>query len=267
MKKVWIIGSTSKVGQELLKLLNVREIEVLDTDVDEVDITDLADVYKYVRLNRPETIINCSNAKETFDPDQIFKVNAVAARNISLAAHDIDAKLIHLSTCEVFGNHEHKNTPYTEFDLPTPNTIYGLSKTAGERYVRDFKSKYIIIRRGLTYGSFIQETIEACKANNPIKAANNEFIQPTSPKELAKFIVDVINSKDYGIYHVVNTGAPSKYDIAVEIAKILKSKSKITAVTSETGSYKILENFMLEKVKGYHIPTWQDSLREYLKKK
>lgn len=263
MKKVWLIGSTSKVGKELLKLLDVREIELLDTDVNEVDITNISDVYKYARMNRPEIIINCANAKETLDVDKIYKVNAVAAKNISLAAHDIDAKLIHLSSCEVFGND--KETPYTEFDLPTPNTIYGLSKMAGERYVRDFKSKYIIIRRGLTYGGFIQDVIDACKENKSIDAPKNQFIQPTSPKDLAKLIVSVINSKDYGIYHAVNTGAPSKYEIAVEIARLLKSSSHITAVDADEKSYKILENFMLEKVKNYSIGSWQEGLEDYLK--
>lgn len=264
MKKVWLIGSTSKVGKELLKLLDITQIELLETDVEEVDITDLSDVYRYVRLNRPEIIINCSNAKESFDTETIYKVNAVAAKNISLAAYDIDAKLIHLSSCEVFGND--KNTPYTEFDTPNPNTIYGQSKLAGEQYVRDFKSKYIIIRRGLTYGSFIQDVIDACNDGRPITAPTNEYVQPTSPKELAKLIVDVMYSKDYGIYHAANSGAPSKYEIAVEIAKILKSKSKIEKTETVQGSYKILHNFMLESIKGYKTPSWKDGLKEYLKK-
>ncbi|OON91436.1 MAG: hypothetical protein ATN32_10430 [Candidatus Epulonipiscium fishelsonii] len=277
VQKVWVVGATGKVGKEVEKLLDVRELELLETDIEEIDITEISDVLKYVHLNRPNIIINCADESDEEDVEKLYKVNAMAAKNISIAARNIEARLIHLSSCEVFGNNQisnyvdcNKNHPasYNEFDIPVPTTLYGKTKLIGEQRVKEFNYKYIIIRSGWVYGGkndFVQQVIKACKSNQPIEAFGNHYGSPTSPQALAKLIVYLITSQDYGTYHAACEGNCSKYELAVEIAKILKSKTKITIKQDETENYKVLNNFILNLSKYYKMSSWQEALKEYIK--
>ncbi|OOB78392.1 MAG: hypothetical protein BEN19_09165 [Epulopiscium sp. Nuni2H_MBin003] len=262
MLKIWLIGATSKVGQELRKLLDIREIELLETDLEEIDITNLEEVHRYMHMTRPEIIINCANAKESATVDDMFKVNAIAPKNISIVSNAINAKLIHLSSYEVFPVTQ--DIVYQEFDTPIPDTIYGKSKLAGEEFIKNFTNKYIIIRRGQTYTGFVQQVIDACHSNTPISAASNQYIQLTSPKSTAKLIFDMLPCKDYGTYHATTTGVPSQYEIAVEIVRILNSSVTIEKIDNLLESYKAVDNFMLRLTQNYTMPTWQEGLTEYL---
>lgn len=118
--KIWITGAKGHVGTALSALLDCREYEIFPTDVDEVDVTDLEAVNNYARVNRPDIIINCVGysdvaGRET-NPDKAFAVNAVGTRNLAVMAQSIGAKLIHISTDDIFsGTEDHS---YNEFDTP-----------------------------------------------------------------------------------------------------------------------------------------------------
>ncbi|MGL5675055.1 MAG: SDR family oxidoreductase, partial [Cellulosilyticaceae bacterium] len=133
IKKVWIVGAEGRLGREMTALIDQREIEVLTTDVDDVDITDNTSIIRYGDMNRPDVIINCAGLTSLEacekDPDKAYKINAIGARNVSIAASKIGARLIHISTDDVFGGDE--KVPYTEFDVPVPQSVYGKSKLAG----------------------------------------------------------------------------------------------------------------------------------------
>ncbi|ONI40895.1 hypothetical protein AN396_00890 [Candidatus Epulonipiscium fishelsonii] len=277
VQKVWIVGATGKVGKEIQKLLDVREVELLETDTEEIDITEISDVLRYVHLNRPNVIINCADEKDETDVENLYKVNAMAAKNISIAARNIEARLIHISSCEVFGRDQvssldnfgtTEENSYNEFDVPRPSTLYGKTKLIGEERVKEFNYKYIIIRSGWVYGgknNFVQQIINDCKANKPIEVFGNHYGSPTSPQALAKLIVYLITSQDYGTYHAACEGSCSKYEMALEIAKLLNSKSKITMKQDNVDDYKILNNFILNLSKYYEMPSWQKALKEYIK--
>ena len=134
MKKIWITGSRGRTGQALMSLLDVVEYEIFDTDKDEVDITDENQVYSFIKMNRPDVIINCSGFHEKTgslkeNVDHSYDVNAVGARNLAQAAEHINAKLIQLSTDDIFS--EKTETPYNEFDFPKPESFLSITGRAG----------------------------------------------------------------------------------------------------------------------------------------
>ena len=154
MKKIWIVGSSGHVGSALNKILNAWEYEIIMTDKDEVDIADEKQVGTYIRCNRPDVIINCAGCTNPAfceeNVEEAYKVNAVGVRNIAQEAESIHAKLIQLSTDDVFDLQSDR--PYNEFDDVHPKNIYGKSKYAGELFVKQLMTRYVIIRSSWIYG-------------------------------------------------------------------------------------------------------------------
>ena len=154
MIKVWIAGSNGQIGRALNDILDPLEIEVLNTDLDDLDITNTEEVLNFGIVNRPDVIINCCGVTDTDlcekEPEHAYRVNALGARNLSIVARKNGAKIVQLSTDDVFDGQSKK--PYTEFDDTNPLTVYGASKRAGENYVKEFTHKHFIIRSNWVYG-------------------------------------------------------------------------------------------------------------------
>ena len=129
MIKVWIAGSNGQIGRALNDILDPLEIEVLNTDVDDLDITNTEEVLNFGIVNRPDVIINCCGVTDTDlcekEPEHAYRVNALGARNLSIVARKNGAKIVQLSTDDVFDGQSKK--PYTEFDDTNPLTVYGAS--------------------------------------------------------------------------------------------------------------------------------------------
>ena len=138
MKKIWIVGSLGHMGQALIRLLDMMEYELYETDKDELDITDEHAVSLFMHRNRPDVVINCagyhpSAGAAQSEADMAYKVNAVGARNLAQSAESIQAKLIQISTDDVFSSAS--DTPYNEFDDVNPVGLFAKSKYAGEKFV------------------------------------------------------------------------------------------------------------------------------------
>lgn len=143
-----------QIGQAVNDVVDKLEFEMLDTDLDDLDVTDTDEVLRFGEMNRPDIIINCSGMTDIEaceeNPSMAYKVNALGARNLAIVASKMQAKMVQLSTDDVFDG---KSTaPYTEFDVTNPVTIYGKSKLAGENYVKEFTSKHFIVRSTWVYG-------------------------------------------------------------------------------------------------------------------
>ena len=154
MQKIWVCGARGQIGQAVNDVVDKLEFEMLDTDVDDLDVTDTDEVLRFGEMNRPDIIINCSGMTDISsceeNPSQAFKVNALGARNLAIVAAKMQAKMVQLSTDDVFDGRS--TEPYTEFDLVNPGTVYGKSKLAGENYVKEFTTKHFIVRSTWVYG-------------------------------------------------------------------------------------------------------------------
>lgn len=277
MLKVWIVGSSGQIGTAINEVIEPLEIEVLNTDKDELDITNTNDVISFGEINRPDVIINCAAITNTYEceanRDQAFRVNALGPRNLCIVARKIGAKVVQISTDDVFDGKS--DQPYNEFDLTNPKTVYGCSKKAGEDYVKEFTHKHFIIRSNWVYGrqggNFVNDFLNNSKREAVLNIANDQFGSPTSAKELARAILYLIETSEYGTYHITCKGVCSRFEFADEIKRQVSSKVELKEVSTKElvdgtirPAYAVLDNFILRLVDGYQMPDWQTSLKEYL---
>ena len=234
MLKVWIAGASGQIGRALNDVLDPMQIEALNTDLDELDITDTDEVINFGTVNRPDVIINCTGMTDTDEceanPEHAYRVNALGARNLSIVARKCGSKIVQLSTDDVFDGQSKK--PYTEFDDTNPLTVYGRSKRAGENYVKEFTHKHFIIRSNWVYGH-----------------GGHNFVN----------------------YHVTCRGVCSRYEFAQEILKLAGKDIELRAVPTEQSDlsavrppYAVLDNFILRIIEVYDMPDWKESLKEYM---
>ena len=263
MQKIWICGAKGQIGQAINEIIDKLEFKVLDTDIDDLDITDTDEVLRFGEMNRPDIIINCAgltNIEECEnDISKAYKVNALGARNLSIIARKLEAKLVHISTDDVFDGKS--DQPYNEFDQTRPQTAYGKSKLAGEQYVKEFTYKHFIIRSTWVYGlgnNFINDLLEKVNKGESLAIASDQFGSPTSAKELARFILHLIDTNEYGTYHATNKGVCSRYEFAHEILKLTGKEAQMKAVPTHLydfskvrPAYCVLDNFIMSMTPVY----------------
>lgn len=273
MRKIWIVGAKGHVGTALIDLIDCLKYKMFLTDADEVDVTDRNIVHKYIASTRPDVIINCAGITDIEvceqNPERAYAVNAIGPRNLAVEAQSIGAKLIQLSTDDVFDAEQDR--PYNEFDTVHPKTMYGKSKYAGERFIEDLSNRYVIVRSSWVYGTgkdFVNSVLEAIGREKVLEVPVNQYASPTSAEELAKVVTQFIDNDCFGIYHAVCRGYCSRYEFAKEIIKYSDNEGKIElkAVEADYGSYSVLDNMML-RIDGLEEPCdWKTALKKHITK-
>lgn len=284
MKKIMITGCNGQLGRALNQLYEKEQsISLINTDVFQgenitpLDITDVDAVLSFVREMRPDAIINCAahtnvDKCET-DIDNAYKINAIGPRNLSIAATETGAKLMHISTDYVFPGTE--NRALTEFDEVGPTSMYGKTKLAGETFVREFSDKHFIIRTAWLYGdgkNFVKTMLRLAENHNEVSVVRDQFGTPTSAAELAKAIKYLLPTENYGLFHGTCEGSCSWADFAAEIFRLAGKNTKVNYITTEEfGSpakrpaYSILDNYMLRLTTDFTFAPWQDAIEEYMR--
>ena len=279
MLKVWIVGAGGQIGTAINEVLDPLEIEVFNTDKDELDITQTDEVISFGEVNRPDVIINCAAVTDTQlcekEPELAYRVNALGARNLSIVARKAGAKIVQLSTDDVFDGMS--RTPYSEYDDTNPKTVYGRSKRAGENYVKEFTHKHFIVRSNWVYGkgeNFVNRIIALAESGREISVASDQFGSPTSAKDLARIILHLIQTNEYGTYHATCKGVCSRYEFAKEILRLADREILLKPVpvreldlSSSRPAYAVLDNFILRIIDVYEMPDWKASLKEYMDEK
>ena len=277
MVKLWIVGSESQIGKAILSVLDPIAFEVFCTDQNELDITNTEEVLRYGELNRPSIIINCAAITDIkrceAEPENAYRVNALGARNLSLVARKHNAKIVQLSTDDVFDGT--KETPYTEFDPTNALSVYGRSKQAGENYVKEFTHKHFIIRSTWVYGegkNFVNALLQSAETEEAVSIPTDQMGSPTSAKDLARLILHLIETNEYGTYHATCQGHCSRFEFAEEILRLSGKTLKLNPamakdVPTARPNNAVLDNFILRIIALYDMPTWQESLKEYLEER
>lgn len=274
MKKIWITGAEGHIGTALIDLLEGVEYQLLPTDINEVDITKIDEVTQFVHVNRPDVVINCAGLTDVQEcennVDEAYRVNAIGVRNVALAANEVNAKVIQISTDDVFD--KESRIPYNEFDNVHPRTIYGKSKEAGEKILTQLLNRFVIIRSSWIYGigrDFVDEVLRNVGQGKTMEVPNNQYAAPTSAKELAKVIRYFIYNEEYGLYHVVCPGSCSRYEFARTILEYSGKAGEldlypVVIEDSARPTYSVLDNMML-RLTGIEEPKeWKTALKEYL---
>lgn len=271
-----ITGGQGQLGLEFIRLL--KKAEVLALDLPAADITDLEVIINRVNLFRPEMILHCA-ARTDVDgcelaPEAAYSVNCIGTRNVCLAAQEIGASLVYFSSDYVFDGA--KNSPYQEYDLPAPLSVYGRSKWAGEQIVAELCPKRYVIRTSWLFGlfgkNFVDTILRKAAEETIIPVVADQIGSPTYARDLARATLALIRLpyKAYGTYHFSNTGACSWYDLAAETLRRAGYPEKVTRVTTEKmgrpaprPGYSVLDHEIIRSL-GINPRPWQEALQDYL---
>lgn len=278
MKKIIVTGCNGQLGRAINKeFAGNTEIELVNTDVGELDITSVDKVLELAREVKPIAIINCAahtavDACES-DVDNAYRINAIGPRNLSIAATETGAKMIHISTDYVFDGKSAK--PYIEFDRPDPQGVYGATKLAGENMVRDFADRYFIFRTAWLYGdgkNFVKAMLKKSETEDKVRVVNDQFGSPTSTRELAGVIAHLLFTENYGLFHATCEGSCDWAEFAREIFRLTGKSTQVEGISTEEygaaaarPAYSILENYMLKLTTDYSFADWHDAIAEYIR--
>ncbi len=280
MKKVLITGSNGQLGKALnQQLKDNKNFQVVNTDVDELDITKFSEVNEFVKKINPNIIINCA-AHTAVDicekqKDKAYRINAVGPKNLSVTAKEIGAVIVQVSTDYVFDGK--KIGKYTESDRANPQSVYGQTKWEGEEFVRKTNEKHFIVRTAWLYGdgkNFVRTMLQLAENSAEIRVVEDQVGTPTSAKEVAKVIMKLVETENYGTYHATCEGQCSWADFSEEIFRLSRKDIHVKRITSE--EYKtaakrpqnsVLDNKNLREKIGYSMQGWEDALEEFIAEK
>lgn len=289
--RILITGCKGQLGNELQDIIKkgyaeigevsdvIKESELILCDVDELDITDLSQVKNKINQLKPDVVINCAAATNVdgceSNSDFAFKVNSLGPRNLAIVCEQIGAKLVQVSTDYVFSGIGDK--PLTEYDLTAPYSVYGKTKLLGENYVREFSSKYFIVRTAWLYGyvghNFVYTMRRLGKEKDTISVVNDQRGNPTHANDLAYHILKLIETEEYGVYHCTGKGECTWYDFAKMIIELSEEKCEVKPCTSEEyktpakrPEYSSLDNMMLRNTIGDEMRDWKDAIKSFISK-
>ena len=299
--KVFVTGVAGQLGHDVMNELSKRGYEGVGTDLApeysgvqdnspvtkmpyvSLDITDASAVQATIKEVKPDVIIHCAAwtaVDMAEDDDKVEKVRAINAggtQNIANVAKELDAKMVYISTDYVFdGQGEQPWEPDCKDYKPL--NVYGQTKLEGELAVANKLDKYFIVRIAWVFGlngkNFIKTMLNVGKTHDTVKVVNDQIGTPTYTYDLARLLVDMVETDKYGYYHATNEGGYiSWYDFTKEIYRLAGLDTKVLPVTTaEYGLSKAARPFnsRLDKSKlvenGFTpLPTWQDALSRYLK--
>lgn len=281
--KVAVIGANGQLGADVVRAFTAEGDLVTALTHQEIELSDAHSVLKAVGERTPALIVNTAAMhhveKCEGEPDRAFAVNAIGARNLALAAREIGAVLIHVSTDYVFDGS--KRAAYSEQDAPRPLNVYGNSKLSGEYFVRSTTEKHFVLRTSAIYGkdacrakgglNFVELMLKLAKERSGMRVVDSEIVSPTPTVDLARQMVALSRTEAYGLYHATSEGSCSWHEFAREIFALTNTRTNLEVARPDEfpakvprPNYSVLENCALKK-KGLNLfRPWQEGLREYI---
>ncbi|MBI5014318.1 MAG: dTDP-4-dehydrorhamnose reductase [Deltaproteobacteria bacterium] len=279
--KVLVTGAKGLLGREVCRELGAGGSEVVPVDLDDVDLCEREPTLRLATEARPDAVVHCAawtdvDACEA-DPDRAFRVNAVAARNAALAARRVGAKILHVSTDYIFSGRE--PGAYRETDPVGPLSVYGASKEAGERLVREQTPDHFVLRTAWLYGDSprcFPATIERLArqygpGGRPLRVVDDQRGTPTWSRELARQIARLLPTEAFGTYHATAQGDTTWYLFARRIIASLGLACEVEPCTTAEfprpaprPANSVLDNLFL-RVQGLDVlQPWEGAWEEYV---
>lgn len=275
--KVLVTGVGGQLGFDVANELEKRGMKAVGVDIDDMDITDRESVDRVIKEAAPDAVIHCAaytavDAAEEHE-ELCRRVNADGTRNIAGVCKELDIKMIYISTDYVFNGEGERF--WEPDDECAPKSVYGQTKYEGELAVQDMLDKYFIVRIAWVFGingkNFVRTMLNLAKNHDTLSVVNDQFGSPTYTYDLAKLLVDMVQTEKYGVYHATNEGVCSWYDFACAIFKEAGIEMNVRPVSTEEYGAKAARpaNSRMSKEKltenGFErLPEWQDALRRYI---
>ena len=284
--RVLVTGVKGQLGHDVMNELAKRNHTGVGVDIEEMDITDADSVERVIRESNVEAVIHCAAwtavdlAEDEDKIEKVRQVNAGGTENIAKVCAELDLKMIYISTDYVFDGQGTR--PWEPDDERHPLNVYGQTKYEGELAVEKYLTRYYIVRIAWVFGvngkNFIKTMLNLGKTHEELTVVDDQIGSPTYTYDLARLLVDMVETDKYGRYHATNEGLCSWYEFACEIfrqaAKINPVYEKVHVTPVDSSHYqakaKRPSNSRMSKEKltqnGFeHLPSWQDALERYLK--
>ena len=281
--KVAVIGANGQLGTDVCRAFAAIGDDVSALTHEDLELGSVDSVSRTLRQANPAVIVNTAAMHHVEDcerqPEKAFAVNGIGARNLAMVAGDLGAVLIHVSTDYVFNGA--KRSPYVETDLPQPLNVYGITKLAGEHFVRSLAAKHFIVRTSALYGkspcrakgglNFVDLMLKLGNEREEVRVVDSEIVSPTSTADLSEQITKLARGEGYGTYHATAEGSCSWYQFAREIFCLRPVKARLAVAGPgefpakvPRPSYSVLENKALKDQQLNCLGSWQQALRQYL---
>jgi dTDP-4-dehydrorhamnose reductase len=281
--KVAVIGGNGQLGRDVGLAFANEGHAVTNLTHQEIEVSSLASVREALGALRPELVVNASAfhhvEKCEADPALAFAVNGIGTRNLGQITEETGAALMHVSTDYVFDGR--KNAPYTEEDAPAPLNVYGNTKLSGELFARSTNPRHFVVRTSAIYGenpcrakgglNFVELMLKLSKERKELRVVDDEFVSPTPTAQLARQLVVLSRSSDYGLYHATSEGSCSWFEFAATIFELTNTHIRLEPARPgefpakvPRPKYSVLENQAL-KIKSLNVFShWKEGLQDYL---
>jgi dTDP-4-dehydrorhamnose reductase len=277
--KVLVTGVKGQLGFDVVNELKKRGHEAIGVDIEEMDITNEESVNRVIKESAPDAVIHCAaytavDAAE--DNEELCRnVNATGTGHIARVCKDLDIKMMYISTDYVFNGQGTR--PWEPDDKREPLNVYGQTKYEGELAIEEILEKYFTVRIAWVFGvngkNFIKTMLNLGKTRDKLTVVNDQIGSPTYTYDLARLLVDMIETDRYGRYHATNEGQCTWYDFACEIFKQAGMNVTVEPVGSDQFPVKAkrpmnsrMNRDKLEENGFIRLPSWQDALARYLTK-
>ncbi|HEY64985.1 MAG TPA: dTDP-4-dehydrorhamnose reductase [Caldilineae bacterium] len=273
-ERIVVTGARGQLGRALCALLT--DVTLLAIDLEEADIRDGDQIIPLITEFRPDVVIHAAAWTDVDgaerDPDGAYAVNALGTQNVALACQQVGAAMLYVSTNEVFDGRAEE--PYREWDAPAPISVYARSKWAGEQIARMLLNRLYIVRTAWVFApggnNFPSKIIAAADRHGALRVVDDEIGNPTYAPDLARAIVRLISTGRFGIYHLTNEGACSRYEWACEILR-MSGREHVPVTPIPSSEWKRLATPPLRAVLantaaaalGIRLRPWREALKAY----
>jgi len=281
--KIAVTGANGQLGTDVVGAFRDNGDEVVALTHEDIEVSNPESVTNGLRELRPDMVVNTAAMHHVEncerEPERAYAANALGPRNLAIAAREIDAVLFHVSTDYVFDGA--KKSPYVEEEAPRPLNVYGITKLAGEYFVRSLLERHFVLRTSALYGhapcrakggrNFVDLMLHLAKERGEVKVVDSEVVSPTSTRTLARQIVALSRCDSYGLFHATAEGSCSWYEFAREIFALTNTRVNLRVASPSEfpakvprPTYSVLENQGLKKHGVNCFRPWQEDLAQYL---
>ncbi|WP_256759139.1 dTDP-4-dehydrorhamnose reductase [Cohnella sp. WQ 127256] len=272
-----VTGANGQLGQELIRLGN-DQVTIVGYGRDQLDVTNLSQCREMVAAVRPNAIIHAGAYtavdKAETEPDEAYRINAMGTRNLTLAANEYGAKLCYVSTDYVFDGTS--TEPYNEYDNTNPQTVYGKSKRAGEVLLQSLSNQYFIVRSSWIYGkygnNFVKTMLKLGSEREYVSVVHDQLGSPTYTYDLGRFLIELVQTEAYGIYHASNTGTCSWYEFAQAIFEESNMSIRTEPCTTEEfprpaprPAFSVMDHSAIRQNGLTDLRPWREGLKAFMK--
>ena len=276
--RILVTGVPGLLSTDLIPILRTRH-EVVPCSLPDLDITDRDAVSKTLPRHLPELVINCAgytnvDGAET-QIEEARRVNALGAQHLAWSCRDLDIPLLQISTDYVFDGQS--GVPYQPGDPPRPLNAYGQTKWEGEGQVTGLLKKYFIVRTSSLYGkngpNFVRTILDKAREGRPFFVVTDQIMSPTWAVNLSRGILELIESKKYGTYHLTDRtdGGVSWYNFARAILKTIGSNLELRSIKAQElkrpairPAFSVLDTRQLTSAVGFQPLFWQEALQQFI---